>query len=432
MEIYICLVRYNRVSRLKIVILTSLQVIPSVSGTRKLIYDTAIELAKREHEVLVVSVATESKRIFSATKIGNVVFVKIPLRRPLHELLAAIRFVVYSTFPRFQFILPWLYQRFLKAGGMDLSRLLEGTCYDALICEDSRIFATALKIRSETGTPIVYRLHSIEAISNVTGAPFASSPPSVLIPIASEISRRIEEKAIRGSNLILTLSSDDSKVVRSIYGINSEYIGVGAETEEYQVDDTFVRQHILGHGRYLLYVSSYLGGMNTVIKAAEALPKHCFVIVGKASTLVGASNIPDNIKLLGIVSEKALEALYKYAKAVLVPMSWNPGLGVPVKFVEALARGKPVIVSLDVSKTLIGIDHCRNAIVFDTFSELLEDIELIFDNHRLEKKLAREAKRYAVENLSWTEIIGKLEKSLEKLRLTSPHRDDERNSSARF
>lgn len=331
----------------------------------------------------------------------------------MHELLAAIRFVVYSAFPSFQFVLPLLYQRFLKIG-VDLSRQLEGT-YDALICEDSRIFATALKVRSETGTPIVYRIHSIEAISNVRGAPFASSPPSILIPLASEISRRIEERAIRGSNLILTLSSNDSKVVRSIYEVNSECIGIGVGTEEHQVDDAFVRRHVLGHGQYLLYISSYLGGMNTVIKAAEALPKHCFVLVGKASTLVKASKIPDNIKLLGVVSENALEALYKYAKAVLVPMSWNPRLGVPVKFVEALAHGKPVIVSLDVSKTLEGIDHGENALVFDTFSELLENIELIFNDPVMENKLVLAAKMYAKENLSWTAVIGKLEKCLEKL-----------------
>jgi glycosyltransferase involved in cell wall biosynthesis len=418
--------RYDPVgSRLKIVILTIHPVIPPFSGTEKSIYATATKLAERKHEVVVVSVATGLKRIFSVVRIGAAVFVKIPLRSSLHELFAAIRFGVYETFPRFHFIVPWLYEKFLRAGGMDLWRVLEGIHCDVLICEDISVFETAAKIRSETGTPIVLRLHSIEAKSIVTEAPFASPPPSALIPFASEISRRIEERAIKGSNLVLTLSSDDNEIVRGLYGVDSECIGAGAETEEHQVDDTFVRRHGLGHGQYLLFVSSYLGGIDTVTRAAEALPKHCFVLVGRASTLDGASKTPDNIKLLGMVSESALEALYRYARAVLVPMSWAPGLGVPFKFVEALVHGKPVIVSLEVSKTLIGIEHLKNALVFRTFSELLEDIELIFNNHRLEEKLAIESKKYAMENLSWTVIIGNLEKFLKRLLRTLPQHHDE-------
>jgi glycosyltransferase involved in cell wall biosynthesis len=400
---------------LKIVILTSLQVIPPLSGTQKLIYDTAIELGKRENEILVVSVATESKRVFSFSKIGNIVFVKIPLRSPLHELLAAIRFAIYSLFPNFQFILPLVYQKFLKIGGIDLSQLLARTCYDALICEDSRIFPLAIKHRSETGTPIIYRIHSVEAISNVTETPFTSLPPSFLIPMISKISKQIEKKAIQESNLVLTLSSDDSNTVRNIYGVDSKCTGAGAETSEYQIDEAFMRHQGLIQEQYLLYVSSYLGGMNTIIKAAKTLPERCFVIIGKGSTLIKLSNVPNNIKLLGIVSDNALETLYKYAKAVLVPMSWSPGLGVPIKFVEALAHGKPIVVSLSVSKTLIGIEHGKNALVFDTFSKFREEIELIFNDHKMEEKIARESKKYAMENLSWTTIIENLEKYIENL-----------------
>jgi glycosyltransferase involved in cell wall biosynthesis len=406
---------------LKIAIFTSLSVLPPVSGTEKLIFDTAIELGKRKHKVIVVSLAVGSKGISSVTRIKEAMFAKVPLRNPLHQLLAIIRFVINHVFPALPFVLLWIYPTLFKLGEIESSHLLTDH-YDAFLCEDPRVFPTVLKLSKKTNTPIVYRLHSIQALINTRKTPFTSSA-SILTPVALKISKTFEERALKESDVVLTLSLNDSKVIKKIYDINSKYIGIGYNVKECQADDTFIKQNALELGQYLLYVSSYSAGIDTIIKAAEALPKYRFVLVGKASTLVNAYNAPSNIVSLGVVSENVLEALYKYAKIVLVPISWSPGLGVPVKLVEALAHGKPAIVSFDVSRTLPGIRHLKNAIIFNTFSEMLKGIELVFNDYELEKTLAQEAKMYAIENLSWTTIVGNLEKVLGKAVFERPSYD---------
>lgn len=406
---------------LKVVFFTGSSILPPISGTRKLIYDTAIELAKKKHRVLVVSLVGKLNKKSEFTRVENVVFITIPLRRPLQDLLSIMRFLIYSVFPSFQFALFWLYPKFLKISGIDYSQLFRSTDYDVFICEDSRIFDPVMQIRNGNNAIIAYHLHSIEAKVRVDGAPFTAIP-SVLSLLAFKLSKVSEERAIKGSDLVLTLSRKDSRLVRSIYGESSKCVGVGTDIGERKTGDAFLRQKGLERSQYLLYVSSYFGGLDAIVRVAEALPEYCFVLVGKASSLLRAMDAPSNVRSLGVVSDDALEELYKYSKAVLVPMPWGPGLGVPVKLIEALAHGKPVIVSLTASQTLDGIKHLRNAIVFDTFSQFVESIQLVFNDQELGRKLGMEAGKYALENFSWTKVVIDLEKALEGAIFERSHR----------
>lgn len=399
---------------LNIAIFASSPVLPPWTGTQRVIYESAIELAKRNH-VVVVSLSTNLRGRFKLNKRNGVIFIEVPLRSPFQQLLTFFRFFIYKAFPSFRFTLYWLHEIFFKWCRRDFIRLL-GTDYDILLCEDLHLFPLLLHIKQRPQTRVVYRVHIVRAIANTNEEPSFRKGITYFIPLIFKITTIFERRALKASDLVLTLSTNDSSVISKIYGITSETIGIGAHRNNIQTDHSIPKIFDLKPGQYMLYVSSYslMRGSNTVLKLAKELPQYDIALIGKAS-FSKASSIPSNIKKVGVVSDKTLYALYSQAKLVLVPLTWAHGLGVPVKLVEALAQGKAVIASTQVASTLEKLKHKHNIYIFNNFFEIVEGVKRIFKDQEFERKLANEAVQYARENLSWTKKGSDLENTLKKL-----------------
>ncbi len=112
-------------------------------------------------------------------------------------------------------------------------------------------------------------------------------------------------------------------------------------------DSTIVERLSLRSGRYLLFVGSFAPNKN-LPRALEAFariagPADRLVLVGaavKSFAQNGIGAVPDGVVLPGRISDEALMALYRSARALVFPSLYE-GFGIPP--LEAIRFGLPVI-----------------------------------------------------------------------------------------
>lgn len=112
-------------------------------------------------------------------------------------------------------------------------------------------------------------------------------------------------------------------------------------------DKDVLAKYGLESNRYILAVSSLNPSKNfkMVAQAALKMPDHIFAIAGgSASSVFNNLNIemPDNVEMLGYVSDEELIGLYQHAMCFVYPSLYE-GFGIPP--LEAMYNKCPVIVS---------------------------------------------------------------------------------------
>jgi len=112
-------------------------------------------------------------------------------------------------------------------------------------------------------------------------------------------------------------------------------------------DKNVLTKYGLESNQYILAVSSLSPSKNfkLVAQAALKMPNHIFAIAGgSANSVFNNLNIkmPDNVKMLGYVSDEELMGLYQHAMCFVYPSLYE-GFGIPP--LEAMYNKCPVIVS---------------------------------------------------------------------------------------
>lgn len=104
-------------------------------------------------------------------------------------------------------------------------------------------------------------------------------------------------------------------------------------------------------GGYLLYHGRLSGekGLLTLLQAVEKLPQVCLTIVGRGEMedelkrFIAKHQLEHRVRMLGFQSGKALHKLVAEAKCIVLPSEWYENG--PYAVMEAMAQGKPVVVS---------------------------------------------------------------------------------------
>lgn len=159
---------------------------------------------------------------------------------------------------------------------------------------------------------------------------------------------------------VMTVSEFSRQELADRYGLDASRIVVGHEGWEHAVSDAppeAVRQRFgLEPGQYLLCVGSLkvTKGLDTVARALKRLPPEStpglvIALAGAADPRLfpmaagdGNASADPRIQRIGFVSDDDLFALYRHARALLMPSLYE-GFGLPA--VEALANDCPVLAA---------------------------------------------------------------------------------------
>ncbi len=213
---------------------------------------------------------------------------------------------------------------------------------------------------------------------------------------------------------ILTVSKFSKEELHKYFSIHLNKIHVTYNGIEHinriTPDNRILGKHHLKQKKYVLAVSSINPSKNfkLILHAAqkEKLKDKKFVIAGTKNTKIfkeEATNIPNNVKFIGYVSDEELVALYRNAACFVYPSLYE-GFGIPP--VEAMACGCPVIVSNRGSLPEICGD---GALYCDACNseDLADKIDSLLSNEPLCAELIPKAYNIA-EKYTWESVARKI------------------------
>jgi glycosyltransferase involved in cell wall biosynthesis len=225
------------------------------------------------------------------------------------------------------------------------------------------------------GVPYVYDSHNAETLS--FGQRFGFDTPEFLHV------KELERRAVQGAHAVTYCSEADAQVLREMFG---EFQGVsvpnGVSLPEKRAEP----------GNVLLFVGSVyqpnIDAAQRLINLAPQLPDFEIVIAGPCSHFV--QNLQPNVQLLGAVSDRKLDELFRQSVAFVNLVSH--GSGTHLKVGRALAYGVPVISSQ------IGARGYSSPIVTNeipgTLAEVVKDWQTFSDQAKAE-----------AETLTWDKVV---------------------------
>ncbi len=186
--------------------------------------------------------------------------------------------------------------------------------------------------------------------------------------------------------------------VQQEYGVQSQVIPNGVDTERFTPDDESKRRE-----NVVLYVGRLLErkGILDLLDAAKILKQYEFWIAGDGP-LMRARSIP-NAKWLGYVSQPV--KLYNMATICVFPSHWEPfGL----VGLEAMACGRPIIATTTGFSDFV--EHAKNGMLIPPHDskQLVSSITSLMSDRTLRERIGREARLTSL-SFDWEMITRRYE-----------------------
>lgn len=281
-----------------------------------------------------------------------------------------------------------------------------------------------------SGKKVIYNLQDIFPDSLVTSGICGES--SFLM----KIGHAMENFTYRNADHIITIT-DDMKANIVKKGVPEDKISVVRNWI-----DTDKVKHIpresnilfdelkLSRDKFYVVYAGNLGkvqGVDVILKTASLMKDYSdikFVIFGNGSEEDNLKKIVndkhlDNVLMFPLQPIERVSEVYSMADiAVISCTPGTGGSGMPSKTWTIMAAGVPIIASFDkpseMERTIeeAGCGFCTRA---GDENELSEKIMRVYRDSQLKKCLARNARKYAEENVSKTEAVEKYIKSIEKV-----------------
>ena len=241
----------------------------------------------------------------------------------------------------------------------------------------------------------------------------------------------LDKVAVDYIDEIMVLSHVSEEYVKKAYNRLSTMVRTGVDVElfqkasgkslrvKYGIENSFVMLFVGG---------SKYGRRGDLVRALHLLSKrheHVRLIIDTSreremiTRLSEELGVRDKILLLHSTTDAELSEVYAACDAFVYPASASPwGLVVT----EAMAAGKPVIVSRRVGTSEIIQDNVNGIIIDEsTPMKIAEQVEVLVNNPELCKRLGENAFRYVKENLSWEKYAERVEGVFRKTLTRTKH-----------
>lgn len=197
---------------------------------------------------------------------------------------------------------------------------------------------------------------------------------------AAKTTREMEGLAISKADALMYCSGEDLEHLQEYYGIGCPvyYVPNGAEKKE------ITRPETRKKSKNIFFVGSghppNIIAANAVVPLARVMPEYTFTLCGSASNGLSIKKqlIPENIQVLGKVSDEELDMIFRDSFAFINPM--ETGSGTHLKMMEALSYGIPIITSTVGARGFSEEDKKSSMIVADGVQEMVDAIAKLEDD----------------------------------------------------
>lgn len=227
----------------------------------------------------------------------------------------------------------------------------------------------------------------------------------------------LEPRLMQKSDAVVCNSLDFTKRASS-YNPNSFYIGNGFNIEQYNADEEYpVPEDLKGiPGPVIGYVGALITlrlDLDMMVDMAEARPDLSFVLIGWEDSEFENSRLHQlpNVYFLGKKHTQEVPAYIQHFDVCINPQILNEitSGNFPLKIVEYLAMGRPVVATATPTMQDIFSDHTYLA---DSTGNYIQQIDKAIQEDHPSKVLERKA--FAA-NFSWENVASALLKSIESV-----------------
>lgn len=218
----------------------------------------------------------------------------------------------------------------------------------------------------------------------------------------------VEQRAIKESKLVYACSESDIESYKQIYDTNGKefvFIPNGVDIDNYtyfSVNEKIKLKEqtgLLGE-KIVIFIGSWhkpnLDASEEIFKIAKKTPNVKYLIIGNQCGYFANKKLPENVFLMGMVSDEEKMKLFRIADIALNPML--TGSGTNLKMFAYMASGIPILTTEVGAR---GIDENYVMVSeIENFAEVIEKFNPILDS----EKMTKDAYRYTDEKFSWKTI----------------------------
>lgn len=265
------------------------------------------------------------------------------------------------------------------------------------------------------GKPFIYEAQDVEFIIKQNMLP-DSSVKEELVKQVFDTEKECCDKAV----MIMTCSEEDRQKLHEIYGteLNKIFVvpnGVDTSATRFIAPERRMQNKAalgLENEKVALFMGSWHGpnleACEMIFRIAPMCPDVRFMIMGSQCMYFKDRKLPENVAMLGMVSEAQKNRIFGAVDIALNPML--SGSGTNLKMFDYMSAGIPVISTEFGTR---GIEDKKVFIIADTDEQMAEAINSFEWNDKLNDSVSY-ARKYVEDVFDWSVIADSISKEIEK------------------
>lgn len=403
----------GNISKIKVVISDTAPLYPPLWGGPKRIWNLYGNLRQDLFDIAYIGIdcALGRKRKYKYNII-QINFKEISCRLPVYYYFwHGMERIVFNGTSLDLFIYLWMHS------GREFKYILNSQEADIVICSHPW---SSLCIDKKSKQFFIYDAHNCEYLlmNGMLGR-------HILKRIVLNQVKRIEGDACRKSDLILACSENEKKDLINLYKVNPDKIiivtnGTDVRDKTYSIKKENNRNKlaISRNERVIIFIGAYykpnIDAARFIIeRIATELNEFKFLLVGTIFEAFKEERIPNNVKMLGWLSEEQLDSALRASDIAINPMF--DGSGINIKMLDYMSYGLPIVTTQLGAR---GIETFgRQPMIVSSIDRFIENIRMLNANTTLYKHLSEDGRGLVAQHYDWKMISNGLQEAImERLR----------------
>lgn len=394
-------------NRKKVTVVSTFPIYPPMGGGQARIYNLYRELAKK-FDVEIVSYTNFDQSAFDGNIAKNLREIRIPRDRSHQEKM-------------------WKLEAKAKISLSDIAEITMGgetkayvnALKESMASSDfvvvSHPYLYPLAKECMGNKPFIYEAHNVESIMKENMLPDSDVKKTLVQRVFDT-----EKECCNKAAFVMTCSEEDRRKLNEIYGTPLEKIIVvpnGVDTGATTFASAEQRrknkaQLGLEYEKIGLFMGSWHGpnldACEMIFEIAQKCPDTKFMLMGSQCLYFKDRQLPENVAMLGLVSEQAKNRIFGAVDFALNPMLG--GSGTNLKMFDYMSAGIPIISTEFGTR---GIDNKDLFVLADTVDEFAQAVNAFAVDREMEDRI-EQAREYVEQVFDWRVIVKPLVEAANK------------------